>query len=93
MKTFDLLKNGDKSILTVYRKAYELWKNELIKDRSVSELADRLGKFQFEFERALEKQGLDRWEAQEIMVFSGLTYYRDETYEGKEKSEKIREAF
>ena len=93
MKTFDLLKNGDDSILKIYTKAYDLWKKELKEKRSVSELADRLGKFQIEFEWALEKHGLDRHESQEVMVFSGLTFYRDESYEGKERSEKIREAF
>ncbi|KAB7653424.1 hypothetical protein [Plesiomonas shigelloides] len=93
MKTFMLLQQGDPVILEIYKEAHALWKEEFSQKWDISSLADKLGTLQLKFEHKMEKYGFDRWEGQEVFVVSGLTYFVDETNEGTQKSEKVREAF
>lgn len=96
-RTFYLLGRGDRRVLNAYSDANRLWK-EILFDRdnqfSSLSLAQNLGANQLHFERLLRKHDFDRWEAQEVMVFSGLSFYlSDETAEGRYKANLISEAF
>lgn len=93
MKTFMLLQQGNSMVVEIYKEANALWDEEFSIKWDVSLLADRLGTLQLKFEYRMEKYGFDRWDGQEVFVISGLTYFTDETSEGTQKSEKVREAF
>lgn len=93
MKTFMLLRDNDPQILEIYKKANDIWKDTLEKEWTVNGLADRLGSLQHNFEHKMEEFGFDRWEGQEVFVVSGLSFYLDESHEGNQKAEKVREAF
>ncbi|KAB7664976.1 hypothetical protein [Plesiomonas shigelloides] len=93
MKTFVLLKNNDRKILDIYKEANNIWENELSEKLTMKDLADKLSSLQMKFENKMEMFGLNRWEAQEIFVVSGLSYYLDNTNEGSHKADKVREAF
>ena len=96
-RTFDLLGRGDGRVLDAYSDANRLW-GEILFDMDNQlfspSLAQKLGDNQLRFERLLRKHDFDRWEAQEVMVFSGLSFYlSDETAEGRYKANLISEAF
>lgn len=96
-RTFDLLKRGDRKVLDAYYEANKLWEEILIDmgNQFISpNLAQKLGDNQLHFEWSLNKYGFNRWEAQEVMVFSGLSFYlSDDTDNGRYKANLISEAF
>ncbi|ENO0728342.1 hypothetical protein ACA506_004468 [Vibrio parahaemolyticus] len=76
--TFYLLKHGDARVLEAYRIANAIWDEIFVNYQGdLRYLADALSSKQLQFEWSLKELGLNRWNAQEIMVFSGLSYYLD----------------
>ena len=82
--TFDKLRRGDPRVFDLYKGGYELWGEILLNyDGNSTQLASALGPAQLRFEWMAQGLGAEnRWTGQEIMVFSGLTYYL-ELYESK----------
>lgn len=93
MKTFELLKKGDKKVLDIYKDANKMWVEIFSKDWDVTDLSDTLGRVQTSFEYNLEKYGLNRWEGQEVFVISGLTYFDNEFDSNDNKAHKVSQAF
>lgn len=94
--TFKLLRQKDSKILDYYAQANFLWEHILTDyNGSSTELSNKLSSAQFEFERISGRSDrLDRWDMQEVMVFSGLTYFLDQgTEEEMRMAYGIAEAF
>lgn len=94
--TFKLLKRNDPDIMNFYSKAYELWREILDGYNGDStKLAEVLGNKQLQFEWIVQDNTqYDRWDGQEIMVFSGLSFYLDdETQENERLAKSVSEAF
>lgn len=95
-RTFDLLRRRDSKVLDAYYEANRLWGEVLcnIEDNYFSpSLAQSLSSLQMRFEYQLKKYGFDRWEAQEVMVFSGLSFYLENNRRDRYKANLISEAF
>ncbi|OIN05953.1 hypothetical protein BFS86_20015 [Shewanella algae] len=95
--TFKLLKNNDPEILDFYKKANDLW-TEILSgyDGDSSKLAKVLSIKQTAFEWLVQDTDkYDRWDGQEIMVFSGLSYYLDNEEDENNRwlAKSIAEAF
>ncbi|MDF2392392.1 hypothetical protein GWQ29_13960 [Aeromonas sp. 2HA2] len=76
--TFSLLKHGDRRVLEAYRIANAMWDEILANYQGdLGYLVNALSSKQLQFEWTLKDLGLNRWSAQEVMVFSGLSYYLD----------------
>lgn len=94
--TFKLLKRNDPVIMDLYSKAYNLWREILNGyEGDSTKLAKDLGNKQLQFERIIQESNkYDRWDGQEIMVFSGLSFYLDQESEENERlAQSISEAF
>ena len=94
--TFKMLRQKDPRILDYYEKANAIWNDILATfDGNSTELSKRLSSAQFEFERISGSSGrYDRWDMQEIMVFSGLTYYLNDGSEDEmRRAYGVAEAF
>ncbi|MFX5626997.1 hypothetical protein ABTD72_01845 [Acinetobacter baumannii] len=94
--TFSLLRKKDSNILKYYSEAYKIW-DELFEDYDgdSSKLALQLQKKQFNFEYIVKGSGeYNRFDGQEIMVFSGLAYFLDnESERGYKLATSVAEAF
>lgn len=75
--TFDKLRSGDSGVFDLYKGGYKLWEEILLNyDGNSTQLASALGGAQLKFEWMAQDLGAqDRWTGQEVMVFTGLTYY------------------
>ncbi|OCH12306.1 hypothetical protein [Aliivibrio fischeri] len=94
--TFRALSKGDNEIVNLYSEANSIWTKELKHYNGDSLLlAKRLGTLQLVFEQLVdENSNYDRWDGQEIMVFSGLTFYSDyEDNRERDLAESVVEAF
>ncbi len=94
--TFRALSKGDHEIVNLYVEANKMWE-KLLKNYNGDSLwlAKKLSTTQLEFEQLVdEDSNYDRWDGQEIMVFSGLTYYSDlEGKRDRDLAESIVDAF
>ncbi|HIF5688376.1 hypothetical protein [Vibrio parahaemolyticus] len=93
--TFTFLKHGDRRIMDAYRIANMLWDDIFHKyEGDFSYLARELNSVQITFEWKLASLNLERWEAQEIMVFSGLSFFLDQDDdESRYLASTVSEAF
>jgi hypothetical protein len=94
--TFRLLKKKDPEIINYYSKANNIWK-ELLEDYDgdSEKLAKQLGIKQTRFEWIVQDNNkYSRWDGQEIMVLSGLSYFLDdESEESIRLATSVAEAF
>jgi hypothetical protein len=91
-----MLRQKDPKILDYYEKANSIWSKILINfDGNSTELSKKLSGAQLDFERISgSSDRYDRWDMQEIMVFSGLTYFLNDGSEEEMRSAYgIAEAF
>jgi hypothetical protein len=94
--TFKLLRENNSKILEYYQAANELWTVILSDyDGNSTKLSSKLSSAQFDFERISGRSDrFDRWDMQEVMVFSGLTYFLDSgSEEEMRNAQVIAEAF
>ncbi len=94
--TFKLLKRNDPEIMGFYTKANNIWQ-EIFDDYKgdSSKLAKTLGTKQISFEMLVQDSGeYTRWDGQEVMVLSGLSYFLDEDSEqNRHFAKTVAEAF
>jgi hypothetical protein len=94
--TFRMLRSKDKKILDYYEKANDRWEIILKDyDGDSTKLAQQLGSEQFYFERISGRDDrFDRWDMQEVMVFSGISFFLNEDSEDEMRmASTIAEAF
>ncbi|WP_089606278.1 hypothetical protein [Acinetobacter piscicola] len=94
--TFKLLKCNDPEVLRYYAEANKIWEQLLEDYKGDSiKLAHQLEIKQLKFEYIVQDNGkYSRWDGQEIMVFSGLSYFLDDESErGFKLAASIAEAF
>ncbi len=75
--TFKLLKKSDSEVILYYDKANEIWDRIFLDyDGDSSKLAKTLSDEQLSFEWIFEgSDKYHRWDRQELMVLSGLSYF------------------
>lgn len=81
-------------IFAVYEEANKIWAECLsdYSDKKFKDLAQKLPTMQIKFEQLVERNGGDRWDGQEVMVLSGLSYYMSGTHEDSKLAESIAKA-
>ena len=94
--TFSLLKHGDQRVMELYYRANKIWDDIFSNYRGDSQ---RLAHILWDQQRRFEEivfglPDLNRWHAQEIMVFSGLSYFLDRDDDnGRHLAFTVSEAF